>query len=260
MSSPTAVQRTLSHYLDALNGRAAIPPDFAAVDRIQIVACGTAYLRGQIGRYADRAAGGPARRCRDRLGVPLSQSGPAPGTLAIAMSASRARPPTPWRALRWCKAKGLKSAALVNVQVIHGPRGRHGLADPCGPEIGVASTKAFTAQVAALLALAVAAGGSAAISTPCARSALVKALLEAPRLIAEAMSWRTTSRRSPMRSPRRATCCSSAAAPCSRSPGRRAEAEGDQLHPRRRVCRRRVEARPDRLGRRTTPIIILAPL
>ena len=79
------------------------------------------------------------------------------GTLAIAISQSGETADT-LAALRWCKAKGLTTAAMVNahestmarevdvVWPIH-----------CGPEIGVASTKAFTAQVAVLTALAVAA-------------------------------------------------------------------------------------------------------
>src|SRR5690606_15247349 len=50
---PDSVQHTLSHYLDFVNGK--VQPggtDFAKVDRLQIVACGTAFYAGQIGRYA----------------------------------------------------------------------------------------------------------------------------------------------------------------------------------------------------------------
>ncbi len=70
---PDAVQHTLSAYIDPVSGRASAPGfDFAAIPRIQIVACGTAYLAGPDRQVPVRAAGRPAGGRGDRLGVPLS--------------------------------------------------------------------------------------------------------------------------------------------------------------------------------------------
>jgi glucosamine--fructose-6-phosphate aminotransferase (isomerizing) len=105
--------------------------------------------------------------------VAVSQSGETADTLA---------------ALRYCQARGMKSAAIVNavestmarevdvVWPIH-----------CGPEIGVASTKAFTAQVSVLTALAVAAARARGRIDEAEEQRMVRLLLEAPRLIAESI-------------------------------------------------------------------------
>ena len=185
---PDSVQRTLSEYLDFVNGRAKTPAiDFNAIDRIQIVACGTAFYAGQIGRYAfERLAGLP---CDVEIASEFRYREPAvtPGTLAVAVSQSGETADT-LACLAWCRARGLKTAALVNVHSSSMAR-EASLLWPthAGPEIGVASTKAFTAQVAALLALAVAAGvARGRIDTP-TEAELVKALFESPRLIAEAL-------------------------------------------------------------------------
>ena len=185
---PDSVQRTLSEYLDFVNGRAKTPAiDFNAIDRIQIVACGTAFYAGQIGRYAfERLAGLP---CDVEIASEFRYREPAvtPGTLAVAVSQSGETADT-LACLAWCRARGLKTAALVNVHSSSMAR-EAALLWPthAGPEIGVASTKAFTAQVAALLALAVAAGvARGRIDTP-TEAELVKALFESPRLIAEAL-------------------------------------------------------------------------
>ncbi|KQW86653.1 glutamine--fructose-6-phosphate transaminase (isomerizing) [Brevundimonas sp. Root1279] len=185
---PDSVQHTLSEYLDFVNGKAKINAvDFAAVDRIQIVACGTAFYAGQIGRYAfEKLAGLP---CDVEIASEFRYRHPAltPGTLAVAVSQSGETADT-LASLTWCKGQGLKTAALVNVHSSSMAR-EAGVLWPthAGPEIGVASTKAFTAQVAALLALAVSAGVQRGRIDPASEAELVKALFEAPRLIAEAM-------------------------------------------------------------------------
>jgi glucosamine--fructose-6-phosphate aminotransferase (isomerizing) len=185
---PDSVQHTLSHYLDFVNGK--VKPgeiDFADVDRIQIVACGTAFYAGQIGRYAfERLAGLP---CDVEIASEFRYRNPAvaPGTLAVAVSQSGETADT-LASLSWCKANGLKTAALVNVHSSSMAR-EASVVWPthAGPEIGVASTKAFTAQVAALLALAVTAGVQRGRIDSVIEGELVKALFEAPRLIAEAV-------------------------------------------------------------------------
>ena len=185
---PDSVQRTLSEYLDFVNGRAKSPAvDFTAIDRIQIVACGTAFYAGQIGRYAfERLAGLP---CDVEIASEFRYREPAvtPGTLAVAVSQSGETADT-LACLAWCKARGLQTAALVNVHSSSMAR-EAGTLWPthAGPEIGVAATKPFTAQVAALLALAVTAGVARGRIDAHTEAELVKALFEAPRLIAEAL-------------------------------------------------------------------------
>jgi len=193
---PDSVQHTLSAYLDLVQGRARSQDiDFAKVDRIQIVACGTAFYAGQIGRYAfERIAGLP---CDVEIASEFRYRDPAvsPATLAVAVSQSGETADT-LASLTWCKAQGLKTAAVVNVHSSSMAREADILwPTHAGPEIGVASTKAFTAQVAALLALAVAAGVARGRIDPAREAELVKALFEAPRLIAEALNMDADIRR-----------------------------------------------------------------
>jgi len=186
---PEGCQRTIAAYVDALNSTAAVPGDidWANLERIQIVACGTSYIAGMIGRYLiEQLADLPvdveiASEFRYRrpslranaLAIAMSQSGETADTLA---------------ALRHCKQAGMKSAVVVNapestmarevdyVWPIH-----------CGPEIGVASTKAFTAQVSVMIAIAIAAARARNKIDAVEEQRLVKVLLGAPRLIAEAI-------------------------------------------------------------------------
>ncbi|HEV7227848.1 glutamine--fructose-6-phosphate transaminase (isomerizing) [Brevundimonas sp.] len=185
---PDSVQRTLSEYLDFVNGRAKpTSVDFGAVERIQVVACGTAFYAAQIGRYAfERLAGLP---CDVEIASEFRYRRPAvtKGTLAVAVSQSGETADT-LASLTWCKAQGLNTAALVNVHSSSMAREAAVLwPTHAGPEIGVASTKAFTAQVAALLALAVAAGVQRGRIEAAEEAELIQALFETPRLIAEAM-------------------------------------------------------------------------
>jgi len=186
---PDSVQHTLSEYLDLVTGKAKTNAiDFAAVDRIQIVACGTAFYAGQIGRYAfERLAGLP---CDVEIASEFRYRSPAvsKSTVAVAVSQSGETADT-LASLTWCKAQGLKTAAVVNVHTSSMAREAEVLwPTHAGPEIGVASTKAFTAQVAALLALAVAAGVARGRIDAATEAELVKALFESPRLIAEALT------------------------------------------------------------------------
>jgi glutamine---fructose-6-phosphate transaminase (isomerizing) len=192
---PDSVQHTLSEYLDLVTGK--VKPqgvDFAAIDRIQIVACGTAFYAGQIGRYAfEKLAGLP---CDVEIASEFRYRSPAVSktTLAVAVSQSGETADT-LASLTWCKAQGLPTAAVVNVHTSSMAREASVLwPTHAGPEIGVASTKAFTAQVAALLALAVAAGVARGKIDATAEAELVKALFESPRVIAEALRMDETIR------------------------------------------------------------------
>ncbi|MFN3572157.1 MAG: glutamine--fructose-6-phosphate transaminase (isomerizing) [Phenylobacterium sp.] len=186
---PEGCQHTIAAYVDALTSRAKLPGgvDFAGLERIQIVACGTSYIAGMIGRYLiEQLADLPVDveiASEFRYRQPALRS----GALVIAMSQSGETADT-LAALRYCQAKGMKSAAIVNatestiaresdvVWPIH-----------CGPEIGVASTKAFTAQVSVMIALAIAAAKARGRIDEAEEARLVKVLLGAPRLIAEAI-------------------------------------------------------------------------
>jgi glucosamine--fructose-6-phosphate aminotransferase (isomerizing) len=182
---PEACQHTLASYIDPVRMRAKAPDefDFVSIDRLQIVACGTAYYAGLIAKYLfERVAGLPVDvetasefRYRDpalsprTLALAISQSGETADTLA---------------ALRYCAAAGLTTAALVNAHESTMAREADRLwPTNAGPEIGVASTKAFTSQVSALTALAVAAAGARKRVDGAEQARLVRALLEAPRLI-----------------------------------------------------------------------------
>lgn len=189
---PESCQRTLSAYLDpttsSVRADIAAQADFANIARIQIIACGTAYYAGSIARYAfEKLAGLPVDvevASEFRYRTPAT----TPGTLAIAVSQSGETADT-LAALRWCKDQGLRTAALVNVHSSTMAR-EADLMWPthAGPEIGVASTKAFTAQLSALLSLVVCAARQRGQIDATEEARLVQTLLGAPGLIAEAMA------------------------------------------------------------------------
>ena len=186
---PDSCQRTLGAFVDPVT-LTALPPgdvDFAALDRIQIVACGTASYAGMIGKYLFE------RIARLPVDVEVSsefryrEAALAPRTLAVAVSQSGETADT-LAALRWCKEQGLTTAAIVNSHQSTMAREADVLwPTHAGPEIGVASTKAFTAQVSALAALAVAAAVQRGHVDAAEQARLVHVLLEAPRLISQSL-------------------------------------------------------------------------
>ncbi len=186
---PEGVQRTVSAYIDPITSRTAVPGgiDFAAIERIQIVACGTSYIAGMVGKYLiEQLADLPVDveiASEFRYRSPALRS----GSLAIAMSQSGETADT-LAALRLCMSKGMRTAAVVNAQESTMAR-EVDVVWPihCGPEIGVASTKAFTAQVTVLTAIAVAAAAARGRIDTAEEERLVKVMLEAPRLVSEAI-------------------------------------------------------------------------
>ena len=186
---PEACQRTIAAYVDAVGLKAAIPGgvDFAALERIQIVACGTSQIAGLIGKYLiEKLADLPVDV---EIASEFRYREPAlrPGTLVLAMSQSGETADT-LAALRYCQEKGLASAAIVNAMESTMAR-EVGVVWPihCGPEIGVASTKAFTAQVSVLTAIAIAAAKARGKIDEAEEARLVGLMLAAPRLIAESI-------------------------------------------------------------------------
>ncbi len=155
---PTVLAQTLRSYLRPLEEQVGLPQmdfDLSSIERVVIVACGTASYVGMIGKYwIEQLARIPVEvdvaseyRYRDpvllpnMLGVVVSQSGETADTLA---------------ALRHMKAGWLTTAGIINVPTSSMAREVDLLMPThAGPEIGVASTKAFTCQLAVMAALAV---------------------------------------------------------------------------------------------------------
>ena len=183
---PEVISHTLANYLDMSTGRVMFPDlgvDLAKVPRITLTACGTAYYAGLIGKYwLERYARLPveidvASEFRYRE-VPLPENG-----LAIFVSQSGETADT-LASLRYCKAQGQKIASIVNVHSSTIARESHTvLPTLAGPEIGVASTKAFTCQLSVLACLAIAAGRARGYVSAEQEKELVRALTEVPRHI-----------------------------------------------------------------------------
>ncbi|RFC67296.1 MULTISPECIES: glutamine--fructose-6-phosphate transaminase (isomerizing) [Mesorhizobium] len=182
---PEVISHTLAHYVDFTTGRTKpleLPFDFAKLDRIAISACGTAYLSGLIGKYwFERYARLPvdidiASEFRYRE-MPLSKKSAA---LFISQSGETA---DTLASLRYCKGEGVPIGAVVNVRGSTIARESDvTLPTLAGPEIGVASTKAFTCQLSVMAALAIHAAAARGTVTEEEERKLVKDLAEAPRL------------------------------------------------------------------------------
>ena len=195
-----------------------LPFDFRKLNRISIAACGTAYYAGMVAKYwFERFAHLPVEvdiasefRYRD---APLE-----PGNLAIFVSQSGETADT-LASLRYAREHKQHVLSVVNVPTSTIAR-ESDIVMPtlAGPEIGVASTKAFTCQLAALAALAIAAGRARGVLTQSDEKQLVHALIEVPRHHGRGAGARAADRAAGPRSREmRATCSISAAAPATRS-------------------------------------------
>jgi glucosamine--fructose-6-phosphate aminotransferase (isomerizing) len=185
---PDACQHTLSAYIDPITATvSSLGVNFATIDRLQIVACGTACYAGMIGRYVFESLAGLPTEVEIASEFRYREPALHPGSLCLAISQSGETADT-LAALRWCKERGITTAALVNSHESTMAREVDVMFPThAGPEIGVASTKAFTSQVAALIALAIAAARQRGRIGADEEARLAKLLLEAPRLIAEAI-------------------------------------------------------------------------
>jgi glutamine---fructose-6-phosphate transaminase (isomerizing) len=187
---PDACQHTLASYVDPIARRAAAPDgfDFAAIDRLQILACGTAYYAGMLGKYVFESLAGLPTDVEVASEFRYRDPAVTDGTLALAISQSGETADT-LAALQWCKKRKLATAAIVNA---HGSTMAREVdmvwPTNAGPEICVLSTKAFTAQVSVLIALAIAAARQRGRINDDEEQRLVGVLLEAPRLLAEAIA------------------------------------------------------------------------
>jgi glutamine---fructose-6-phosphate transaminase (isomerizing) len=181
---PEVIAHTLAHYIDFAEGCVLLPDlglDPASITRVSISACGTAYYAGLVAKYwLERYARIPVEidvasefRYREPplpergLALTISQSGETADTLAT---------------LRYCKAQGQRIAAIVNVRTSTIARESDVvLPTLAGPEIGVASTKAFTCQLAALACLTIALGRARGTITRAEEKELTNALASVPR-------------------------------------------------------------------------------
>jgi glucosamine--fructose-6-phosphate aminotransferase (isomerizing) len=189
---PEVVGHTLAHYLDMTAGRVdlrcELPFDFRDLERLSIAACGTAYYAGLVAKYwFERFARLPvdieiASEFRYReaplragdLALFVSQSGETADTLA---------------SLRYARDHGLNVASVVNVPDSTIARESHVVFPTlAGPEIGVASTKAFTCQLATLATLAIAAGRSRGVLSEDDEQKLAQALINVPGHMIDALA------------------------------------------------------------------------
>ena len=187
---PESVARTLSQYISAVDEGFTFPAGELGLknaDRLITVACGTAYYAGATAKYwferyarlsveTDIASEFRYRQPalpKNGAALFVSQSGETADTLA---------------ALRHCKQNDVRTIGVVNVpeSSIAREADVH-LRTLAGPEIGVASTKAYTAQLSALACIALAAASSRGTMTQEETAEEVRHLLEIPRLINEVM-------------------------------------------------------------------------
>ncbi|MCP3383271.1 MULTISPECIES: glutamine--fructose-6-phosphate transaminase (isomerizing) [unclassified Bradyrhizobium] len=189
---PEVVGHTLARYVDMATERVSLPVklpfDFKDIQRINITACGTASYAGIVAKYwFERFARLPVEvdvasefRYREAplrkgdLAIFISQSGETADTLA---------------ALRYAKAEGAHTIAVVNVPTSTIARESETVLQTlAGPEIGVASTKAFTCQLMVLANLAIAAGKARGELSAEDETKLVHGLVEIPRLMSDALT------------------------------------------------------------------------
>jgi glucosamine--fructose-6-phosphate aminotransferase (isomerizing) len=188
---PLVVAQTLQSYLRPLDGRVALPiPDFELgnIARVTIVACGTSFYAGLVARYwFERFARVPVDidvASEFRYREPVLE----PGGLALFISQSGETADT-LAALRHARAEGQRIAAVVNVPSSSMAREADLLLPThAGTEIGVASTKAFTCQLAVLAALAANLARARGLLDPDAERELVKHLAEAPAAMNAALA------------------------------------------------------------------------
>ncbi|MXU65275.1 glutamine--fructose-6-phosphate transaminase (isomerizing) [Oceanomicrobium pacificus] len=187
---PSVLAYALSHYLDPARKAVDLPgpaPDFAAMDRLLLVACGTAYYACHVAKYwfeqiaripveidvaSEFRYRNPPIGGRDGA-IFVSQSGETADTLA---------------ALRYVRDAGGHPIAVVNVAESSIAReSDQAFEIKAGPEIGVASTKAFTCQLIVLAALAITAGRQRGTIVAAEEERLVTALARVPAQVADAL-------------------------------------------------------------------------
>lgn len=187
---PEVIGHTLSEYINPIDDTLRLPIlqiDLAKIPRITIIACGTASYAGHIAKYwfekyarvsvevdiASEFRYREAELPKGGLAIFISQSGETADTLA---------------ALRYCKSQGQIILSVVNVTESSIARDSDIVMPTyAGPEIGVASTKAFTCQLTALAALVIAIAQARGKISGDEAVRLARVLMETPRHVADAL-------------------------------------------------------------------------
>ncbi|MEP9353075.1 glutamine--fructose-6-phosphate transaminase (isomerizing) [Xanthobacter sp. KR7-65] len=187
---PEVISHTFGHYLD-LAAETVCLPDFPfdpkEVQHISITACGTALYAGAVAEYWFERFGRVPVSTDIASEFRYRETPLAPGGVTIVISQSGETADT-LASLRYAKECGQKVVAVVNVPTSTIAREADVvLPILAGPEIGVASTKAFTCQLATLACLSVAFGRAKGVLGEDDEHKLVRAFMEVPRLMTEAL-------------------------------------------------------------------------
>ncbi len=188
---PRVVQDIIDNYVSPENGKIALPNfpfDLKTIDKITIVACGTSYYAASVGKYlieslakinveVDIASEFRYRNAAfygNNLNIFISQSGETADTIA---------------ALKYAKENGQKTLGIVNVAQSNMAY----LADAiirtiAGPEIGVASTKAYVAQLTVLILLALELASAKQTINDKSKQKLIDSLVKIPAKMREILS------------------------------------------------------------------------
>jgi glucosamine--fructose-6-phosphate aminotransferase (isomerizing) len=187
---PAVIGDTLHRMVNPATRAVALPDlpfDFATLPRITVSACGSAFYAGLVGRWwfeaiariqtdADVASEFRYRTpplAQGGLGILVSQSGETADTMA---------------ALRYMREQGQHVLSIVNVPESSMARASDAVLETvAGPEVSVASTKAFTVQLSVLACLAIAAGRARGAISAADEAAMTAALLEVPSRAAEVL-------------------------------------------------------------------------
>jgi hypothetical protein len=231
-------------------GNAAAEPSSPSIRAVQIVACGTSYHAGWSPATGSSPWPGSPAPWRWRASTATGTTW-SPRTPCSSPSPSPARPRTPWRPCAWPRS----SATATTLAICNVPESslvRESdlvLLTHAGPEIGVASTKAFTTQLVALLLLTTALGRYNGLDeaieeqrSPCCAPCRQDRAGPGPGR-PDTVPGRALRRQAahPLPGPRRAV---------PHRHGGGAQAQGDLLHPRGGLSRRRAQARPPGPDRR----------
>ena len=188
---PSVLADAIQQNLNSARNKLEIPSlalDFRSINRITLVACGTAFLACNVAKYwfekiarisidLDVASEFRYREPpveKNNLAIVVSQSGETADTLA---------------ALRYCNKNKMKTLGIVNVDESTISREASlALQIHAGPEIGVASTKAFTCQLTTLYFLAIKAAKDKGSINSNQEAKLIKSILQLPSMIVDALS------------------------------------------------------------------------
>lgn len=189
---PSVIADTLNSFINPTTGQISIPDDIlsalGAAPRLTLTACGTAFYAAHVAKYwFERLAKMPCEI--DVASEFRYREAPVPsGGVAIIVSQSGETLDS-LEALRYCKRQGQKVLAIVNtIESTIEREADFVLHTLAGPEIGVASTKAFTTQLATLLCLAIALGERRGVMDAETRANLSAGLRHLPKVCADLLA------------------------------------------------------------------------